>query len=306
MISNLDGASQLFLADLGRLQERLADANREVTSGKKISQPSDAPDQIDSLLQLRANQQHNQQVQSNLALAKTSAQTADDTLSSAIQLMDRALVLAAQGANSTTDTAGRQSLAQEVQSLLQEMVAFSQSTVQGQYIFSGDHADGPAYTADPTSPTGVAQLSDSAATRTVADASGGTFVAAKNAEEIFDQRNPDGTAAAGNVFSALSGMAAALLSGDPQNVTQAIAGIKSASDHLNSMEAFYGTVEDRIDSAQSFASKYDTQLQTQLSQTEDADVTGNVLELVQIQTQLQAAFQMQAATPRKSLFEYLG
>src|ERR1035437_9202849 len=131
MISNLDPASELFLADIGRIQQRLSDANSQVSSGKKITAASDAPDQISALLQLRANRQRNTQIQSNLNLAKTEADSADNALSSAIKLMDRALVLGDQGANSTSDATSRQSLAQEVQSLQEQMVAFSQTTVQG-------------------------------------------------------------------------------------------------------------------------------------------------------------------------------
>ena len=57
---------------------------------------------------------------------------------SATKLMDRASVLAAQGATFTLDAAGRQSIAGEAQSLLEQMVAISRTTVQGRYIFGGD------------------------------------------------------------------------------------------------------------------------------------------------------------------------
>ena len=36
MITNLDPASELFLSNVNRIQQRLADANRQVASGKKI------------------------------------------------------------------------------------------------------------------------------------------------------------------------------------------------------------------------------------------------------------------------------
>ena len=172
MISNLDPASELFLSNVNRIQQRLADANRQIASGKKISQASDAPDEIDTILQLRADQQRNQQVKSNLALAATDAQSADDTINSAIKLMDRARVLGAQGANTTLDAGGRQSLAQETQSLLDEMVAFSQTAVQGRYIFSGDTDTVAAYQADSTAPTGVTQVVTAAATRRIEDPAG--------------------------------------------------------------------------------------------------------------------------------------
>jgi flagellar hook-associated protein 3 FlgL len=306
MQTTLDAASELFLTNVARIQQRLADANQQVSSGKKILQASDAPDEIDSLLQLRADRQHNQQVQSNLALAKTDAQAADDALGSSIELMDRALVLGAQGANSGTDPNSRQSLAQEVRSLLDQMVVYSRTAVQGRYIFSGDQDGQPAYVSDPTAVNGVTQLQAVTSTRQVEDASGGTFAAVKGAPDIFDLRNSDGTVAAGNVFAALSGLNTALAANDTDAISQAISAIKTAATHLNTMQSFYGTVQNRIQDATDFAGQYDTRLQTELSQKEDADVTAAALEAQQANTQLQAAFQMRAALPHKSLFDYLG
>jgi flagellar hook-associated protein 3 FlgL len=305
MISNLDGNSQLFLADLNSVQQHLAKLNREITSGKRISQASDAPDQVESLLQSRADQEHNQQIQSNLAVAQTKAQVADEALASAIQVMDRVLTLASQGASDTTDSASRQSLAQEVQSLQAQMVALSQTTVQGRYIFSGDSGLSPVYSYDPAGTNGVDQLSTVQATLMVEHPAGGSFLAGKTATEIFDLHN-GGSVAAGNVFAALNSLEAALANDNPAAVSQAIDGIKAASDHLNVMEAFYGAVQNRIQDAQTFAQRYDTQLQTQIGQKEDADVASDALDLNQTEIHLQAAFQMQAAMPRKSLFDYLG
>src|SRR3954454_22936336 len=104
MVSNLDPAAELFLSNVNRIQQRLTEANRQVASGKRIAQPSDAPDQIDSLLQLRADRQRNTQIRANLGIALTDAKGADDALSSAIRLMDRARVLVAQGASTGLDT----------------------------------------------------------------------------------------------------------------------------------------------------------------------------------------------------------
>ena len=306
MISSLDGSSQLFLADLNNVQQHLAKINREITSGLKITQASDAPDQIESLLQLRADEQHDQQIQTNLGVAQTNAQAADDALTSAIQLMDRAVTLAAQGASSTTDTTGRQSLAQEVQSLQAQMVSLSQTTVQGRYIFSGDSGQTEVYAYDPAGTNGVDQLATVSSTLLVEHPAGGSFLAAKTATEIFDLHNSDGTVASGNVFAALNSLETALTADDPTGVANASDAVKAASAHLNSMQAFYGAVESRIQDAQTFAGQYDTQLQTQLSQKQDADVAADALDLSQTQIHMQAAFEMQASMPRKSLFDYLG
>jgi flagellar hook-associated protein 3 FlgL len=306
MISNLDPGSELFIANVDRIQQSIATASRQISSGKKISVASDAPDQIGSLLQLRASLQHNGQIQSNLALAKSNADSADTALSSAIKLMDQALVLGEQGANSTQTADVRQNLAQQVQSIQERMVATSQTTDQGHYIFSGDQIGRPAYVFDPTllATNPVVQQSAVAATSRVEDPAGGSFAAAKSAQEIFDSQNTTGPAP-DNVFTALNNLRLALLGGDPVTITNSLDPLKQASTHLNSMEASYGLVQNRIQDATDFASNRDTQLRTQISQTEDADITSAALELTQASTQLQAAFQMRAKLPHTSLFDYL-
>ena len=306
MISSLDPNSELFLADIGRVQDRLAVANRQVSSGKRISQPSDAPDQIDTLLQLRAAESHNTQVQSNLSQAQTTAQAADGALTASIKLMDRARVLAAQAANSTMSASSRQSIAQEVQGLQEQMVANSRTVVQGHYIFSGDQYDSPAYELNLAAANGVVQLSSAAATSRIEDPAGGSFSASKTAQAIFDTRNADGSTAPDNVFAALNTLRQALLNDDTAGLTNATSLITAASDHLNSQQAFYGSVQNRIQDAMSFGQSYDVQLKTEVSQIEDADITSAALEVTQATTQLQAAFQLKAKIPHTSLFDYLG
>jgi flagellar hook-associated protein 3 FlgL len=306
MITNLDGASELFLADLGRIQDRVAAASRQVSSGKKISSASDAPDEIEPLLRLRAALQRNSQIKSNLALASTEVDGADLALASAIKVMDRARTLAAKGANSPLDAASRQSIAAEVQSLQEEMISLACTTVQGRYIFGGDADDGAPYKLDLTAPEGVLQLSSAAATRRIEDPAGGSFSAAKTAQEIFDPRLGDGTAAPDNVFAALNGLRLALLNNDVNAVSQSAAAISQASDRLNACEAFYGSVQRRIADATAYASSYDLQLKKELSQKEDADAVAAALELMQANTQLQATMQMRSKLPSSSLFDYLG
>lgn len=306
MITNLDPASELFLSNVDRIQERLAKANLQAASGKRVVHASDAPDQIDSILQLRADRERNEQIQSNLAVALTDVQSADGALTSAIKLMDRARVLASQAVSTVLDADSRKSLAGEAQALLEQMVQTSQTAVQGRFVFSGDQDDQPSYVLDAASPTGVTRLLTAPATRRIESPTGGSFGAGKTAMEIFDSRNADDTLAADNVFAALNGLRAALLAGDSAASAAAVNAVKAASVRLNSMQTQYGTVQGRIEDATYFADKYDTDLRAQLGQKEDADIAAAALEVTQGGTQLQAAFQMRAMLPRRSLFEFLG
>ena len=306
MISNLNPSSEAFLANMARVQRSIDEATLQTSSGKRVNVASDAPDELDTILQLRADEAHNSQIQSNLGVAQADANAADSALSSATQLMDRATVLAAQGANFTTDASGRQSIAGEVQSLLEQMVAVSNTTVQGWYIFGGDPGSTPPYAVDLTAANGVSRLTNSAATQKVEDSAGGAFAVSQNAQDIFDARNPDDTLAGNNVFAVLNNLRQGLLANNTSQITAASASLQTASDHLNTVQAFYGTVENRITNATNYCGTYDVRLKTELSQKEDADITTAALTITQGNTQLQAAFQMQAKMPRTTLFDFMG
>jgi flagellar hook-associated protein 3 FlgL len=306
MISNLSPSSEAFLVNIDRVQQSIQQANMQMSSGKRVNVASDAPDDIATILQLRADATRNTQIQSNLALAKTDADAADSALAAAAKLMDRARTLGGQGANFTLDATGRQSIADEIQSIQDQMLSISRTTVQGRYIFSGDQDSAPAYEADPTSPTGVTRLNYSAATSRVEDPAGGSFAVTKSATEIFDVQNDDGTPAASNVFASLNNLRLALIANDSDQITVALGNVAVASDHLNTAEAFYGSVQTRIQDAVNYGTSYNVQLKTELSQKEDADVTSAAMTLTQGTAQLQAAFQMQAKMPRTSLFDFLG
>ena len=307
MITNVDPQNALFLTDLNRIEEKISQASDQVSSGLKITVASDAPDQIGALLQLRADQLHNSQIQSNLTLAQTDANTADDALTSSIQLMDSATALATQGATATSDAATRASLAQQVQSILQQMVSTSQTTVEGRFIFSGDQDSAPQYTWDPTQTNPVVAASASASTRLIENPAGGTFAASLTAQQIYDDQDASTNGpATDNVFHALSTLQTALENNDTTGISNSVTLLQAASAHLNTMQSFYGNVEDQIQNASNYASNYNVQLQTEISQIQDADVAGAATELTESNTQLQAAMQMQGQMPHTSLFNYLG
>jgi flagellar hook-associated protein 3 FlgL len=304
-ISNLSSADQAFLAGVNAVEQQITTATQQITSGLKISAPADDPAQIDDLLQLRADQQLNTQIGSNLTMANSVASAADTAIGGAIQVIDSAIQIATQAANSLTGENTDSSLALQVQGLLSQMVNYSQTQVQGQYIFSGDQPKSPYYQLNLAAPQGVDQLLTTGATQQIQDPAGGSFAVSQTAQSIFGDQNADGTPAADNVFAALNNLNNALQSNSTAGVQSALNDLQQASTHLNDMQSFYGVVEDRIQAATTYSSSRDTELETQIGSIQDADVTSDAMLLSQANTQLQAAFQAEAQTPKSTLFNYL-
>jgi len=300
MISSLNASTQSFLAGLDQIQQRAERAQQELTTGLKINTVSDAPDQIANLWQTRSNLDQVNQINSNLGRVQSEVNTAESVLESAVTLVERAQTLGAQGANGTTTAATRQNLADELGSVLQQLVSSANTTVEGRYIFSGDSDQQAPYSIDLTQSSPISVYQGSADTRQVQSPDGSLFSVGLTAQQIFDSSN-----AQQNVFVSINNLRQALINNDAAGTLSAVGDVQTAGAYLNQQLAYYGTAQDRVASGLAFGQNYQTQLQTQLSGIEDADETQSITELTQAQTELQAALVSRAQLPQKSLFDYL-
>src|SRR4051794_1447879 len=101
MISGLDSSTDRFLTDLSATTRRVERAQQQVTSGKRITVASDDPDKISSLVEDRSELSAAQQAESGMSRVKTEVDTSEAALASAVKLLDRARVIATQGATGT-------------------------------------------------------------------------------------------------------------------------------------------------------------------------------------------------------------
>jgi flagellar hook-associated protein 3 FlgL len=306
VLRNIDPSGEQFLADLARIQAAGSRAQRSISSGIRVANPSDAPDSVSDILRLCASIDRNSQITTNLSRVKTEVDTAEQALADAITIVDRARVLASQGAVTTQTAQDRSILSAEVKSLIERLVDASRTMVEGRYIFSGDMDFAPQYSVDFTSPDGVVRLMTTTASRQIEHPQGTTFPVGKTAEEVFDARNPDDSLASGNVFAAVNGLRVALEANDQAGIDAALSALRAAGDHLNIMQSFYGTVQRKIEDAIDAANKLDLRLKTELSSKRDTDLAQAVVDLQKTQTMQQAALQARAAMPNTSLFDYLG
>src|SRR5579864_3498886 len=111
MISYVDPATSQFLSGLNLIQQRAARAQRELTTGLRINNVSDDPNQVTSLIQTQAELAKTQQLDSNLGRVKTEVDTAETGLQSAVALLDRAMTLGSEGESNLSSAQQRQDLA---------------------------------------------------------------------------------------------------------------------------------------------------------------------------------------------------
>jgi flagellar hook-associated protein 3 FlgL len=306
MIQGFGASHEWFLAALQVLQRHAERANAQVSSGYKITSPADDPGALDSLFRIGSDLSRAEQTQKNLSRVKAEIDGSQNAIDQAVRIVENAIALGTQGATATDPATKRPILAEQVRHLHEQLVGLSQTQVEGRFTFSGDADSTEAYKVNLANPNGVDRLLTSPTTRLIQDVGGTSFAVAKTAQDIFDQRNPNDTLASDNVFAAVNSLRTALVGNSPAGIDTALTALHGALDHLNQHLAFYGTVQNQVQSAIDLASKFQVQWQQRQSEIRDADLVGSALELSKAQTQIEAALSAKARFPgTTSLFDFL-
>jgi len=306
LIGPASSGTAWFLQGIATLQAQQTQVQRELSSGYQVLDASDAPAQTPELVNLGSSLAQVQAYQTNLTRVQAEASTADQSLGTAISLVQNAQTLASQGANTITTAATRQTLAEQVQSIQQQLVSIANTTVEGRFIFGGDSDTSAPYQYDATAATGVDQLTPQTATRVITNPAGVTVYQPLSAQQIFAPVDNTGAPTANSTFAALQSLVTALNANDTTGIATAITSLSASSTYLNQQQAYYGNAEQRLTSEQNTAANQSTALQVQISGIRDTNVTQAATQLTQLATDQSAAYAAQAAIPVKSLFDYLG
>jgi flagellar hook-associated protein 3 FlgL len=300
MITFYNAQTQAFLNGMNAIQQRETQAQLELTSGLRVNNVADAPDEISDILSVQSAISRNTQIGQNLASVKNETDTAESAVGSAVSLVEQAESLGTEGASDMDSSDTRTRLAQQLGNVLTQLVNIANTTVGGRYIFAGDSDQTQPYTIDLTQTNPISAYAGTPSTRQVEAPDGSTFAIAQTAQQLFDAPDSDD-----NVFMAVNSLRNALLNNDSAGVGSALAQVSSSGTYLNDELAFYGNVQDNVASAMTEQGNDDTQLRTQLSTLQDADESQSIIDLNEAQTQQQAALQSEAQIPRTSLFNFL-
>jgi flagellar hook-associated protein 3 FlgL len=111
--------------------------NRQISSGKRINQPSDDPAGTAYAVDLQASHDWNKQDQSSSQSALNWLQTTTSALQQLSDVATRARTRAVLGANDTNTPADRTDISQEVTQLIQQVVQIGNTTFGNTSIFAG-------------------------------------------------------------------------------------------------------------------------------------------------------------------------
>ena len=286
------------LADLQRVQERLSQAQSQVSSGKRVEKPSDDPLAAARATRLQADLDATDAFSTTVEESKSWLDASDAALTSLTSVVQRVRELTVQGANGATSDAARQSIKAQVDQLIEEAKTTLNSAYDGRYIFSGTATDQPPY----TTATGDAYQGDA------------NPVLRQIGPGVTVQVNVTADDALSTLLPALRTLSTHLGANDVASLgTSDLAALGSTDlkavdaglDTIVGVQAQIGAITNRVTAAGQRLNDLSDVTTILLSNTQDADLPKALTDLSAQQTALQAALRGGASLIQQSLMDFL-
>ncbi len=124
---------------------KLDKLNQQLSSGKKISIPSDDPTGTIKAMGYRSNLKEIDQYIRNIDGAKATLDSTDVALNQVTNIMQRVRELGVEAANDTYETNARDAIGDEITQLLDQVVELANTKVGNKYIFGGFETTDPPF-----------------------------------------------------------------------------------------------------------------------------------------------------------------
>lgn len=280
------------LANLQGNLSAMAALQAQMSSGKKISAPSDDPAGASDLLRLRSEQRTIAQHTRNAADGGSWLTTVDTAMSTSLEQLRRARDLAVQGGDGALGQTSRDALATEIDGVKASLLSQANTTYLGRTVFAGTSNAGIAfdpatytYTGSPTAAPVERRVGPTATVRVDSDGAA-----------VFG----DG---ATSVFALLDQVSATLRAGgDP---TVHLDAIDSRMEAMLTEVASVGARHDQVLTATSSLGDSDLNVKSQLSGVEDIDLAKIIMELQMQEVAYNGALGAAAKVIQPSLSDFL-
>ena len=304
--------------------------NKQLTSGKEISRPSDNPYKVARSMQLNTDINTNKQYNENIKDTINWLNTTDTALGQVTNVIQRVRELMVSSGNASYGSNEQKAISDEINQRIEEVAQILNSNFDGKYVFGGTKTSSKPLGSDTDGITGNTYLY-------FVDKSGNklgledTSTYTKNqlemlgtkmdveisqgvemeydvtAKEVLICKDDNGKQV--NLMNLLSDITSNLKSSNSSDrvkvIGENLADIDSVVSNLLKLRAEVGAKQNRMDSAQTKNEDENYNMTDILSKTEDIDFTEKTIEFTVAQTVYQASLQICAQVLPKSLLDYL-
>lgn len=290
--------SASMLAGLQTNLDRMQTIQARLSSGKQVTRPSDSPSGVLDAMRYRSDLRRLEQQSRNADDGIGWLGTADQTLTSSLDILRRARDLAVSAGNAAIGAEAREAIAIEIEGLRTSLLGLANTRYGDRPIFAGTAAVTDAYDA-----AGAYQGDAGTVERTVGD--GARVTVNLNGPDVFGP--PAGGGA--SVFEVLSTIATHLRSADPAERALVSSTDLSALDgrrtNVQDRLSVVGARYNRIETMRTRADDATTTINGRLSEVEDIDLPKTIMELSLQEVSYKAALAASARVVQPSLVDFL-
>ena len=284
-----------LLAALNQTRQDSQEAMLQLSTGRRVNQPSDDPAASALLVG-----NHDQTTFAARYLQTVSSilgefQTADSALNSIVLAMQRALTLGVQGANGTLSDTDRAAVAGELQGIQDQLISLANASFQGRSLFAGTITNTPPFVKDNTLASGV-RYDGNDAVNTVQIGDGYRIASNKPGSQLFVAPGRD-------IFQAMTILIQAMQSNT--GFTAAVTSLRDAFDYVSGQRVFYGNTMNQAQAQSTYLGSAKLQLSQQENALAAADIEAAASRLVNSQNATNATLAAVGRISQLSLFDYL-
>jgi flagellar hook-associated protein 3 FlgL len=285
------------ISDIQQSEQSLQTALQQVSTGLRVSVPSDDPAASAALVQLQAKSANIDQYTTNADSALSQAQSADSVVSSVVAQLTQAITLGTEGASGTTSATNRQTIATSIQGILANVVSLANTTFQGISLFGGTVSGKAAFTANPDSSTGYTYNGNDAVNQI---AVGDTLSVQANipGSTLFTNSNA-------SVLGALSSLSTALTSGSSADIGTATAAVNTALNYVTQQHVIYGNTINQLTAQDTYLASEKVTLTSTQSSLVGIDTATAAENLSQAETTNTAIYAAAGKVLQNNLLDYL-
>lgn len=298
-------------------QNRFQATGLQLSTGSKVSKPSDDPLAASQAVLVRQAQAENTQYSVARTFANQSMSQEESTLNSVTSTIQDAQTLIVQAGDGSLSDDDRSSLATKLESLKSQLLNLANSTDgNGRFIFAGYKSDTPPYTQDAT--TGAVTYSGGTTALTQQVDASRTMTISHTGNQVFNsltgdaKAEPDGSASESDIFKTIDGALTALKtpSADNTSATQytdaidkANRGLSNSLNNVLSVRSELGTQMSELDNLDTLGDNRQVANSTKLSNLVDTEWTSAISTYTLQQVALQASYKTYSAMQGMSLFQ---
>lgn len=302
--------SRNLLRNLEAAQGRMDELQNQMSTGHRISRPSDDPVGIENALRIKTNIAMVKQWSNNVNEALGYMNTTDSIMGEMTSMLQRIRELAVQGASDTTPPDARAGIATEVRQLAEQLRVVANTKIGTKYIFSGTN------TAQEPMPTPSSSWQGNSDPVNFQVGNNVTVNISVNGQELFTNSFTNSTTnvttdygkgifANSSYSGVLDDLANALETNDTTGVGATLDDLDANIDKVQQLRAGLGARINRMTSIRDQLDSTLYNLEKNLSDIQDADMAKTIVDFKNQENVFRAALSVGAQIIQPSLVDFL-